>query len=111
MWQTCRSSLFAQCLSGIPFFFFWVASTSSAIRVFNSSKRPGSTAHSSTQYTFSLIDFDCCFLAPVTLPQNLLFVCTPNDVSAAFLGNPSASVARVRSGDHSLPFHALIASC
>src|SRR5258708_14137171 len=55
MLQTCRSSLIAQSLSSIPGSFFRVASTSSAFRVFTSSKQPGLTASSITQYTFSVI--------------------------------------------------------
>src|SRR5260370_35979233 len=54
MWQTCRSSLIANSQVRKPTSFRF-APSNSAIRVFKSSKRPGLTASSITQYTFSFI--------------------------------------------------------
>src|ERR1700730_179082 len=54
MWQTCRSSLIANSQVRKPTSFRF-ASSNSAIRVFKSSKRPGLTASSIVQYTFSFI--------------------------------------------------------
>src|SRR6202035_3886131 len=54
MWQTFRSSLIANSQVRKPTSFRF-ASSNSAIRVFKSSKRPGLTSSSITQYTFSFI--------------------------------------------------------